>query len=201
MNHHYGRSRFSPLIAPAVSSLIILAPSKQDLSTLSRQIRKNTCHNLLTLASAANIVDVPLFVYSPESRPGQHRLANQLASLPRADFVAGPHAIPWQNATFRDAVASQDRCLLLLTGFWLEHQIVATTLHALADTYEVYIVLDATPARSQGAARLSQDRLIQAGATPVTTSQVVHEWALESLDISKRAALNALLRSRSKANR
>ncbi len=68
-------------------------------------------------------------------------------------------------------------------------------LHALADSYDVYFALDASPAKMQAAARLSQDRLIQAGATPVVVSQVIHEWALESADSEKTARLNALLLS------
>jgi hypothetical protein len=81
----------------------------------------------------------------------------------------------------------------VLAGFWLEHEVVANALHALADSYDVYFVLDASPARMQAAAQLSQDRLIQAGATPVVVSQVIHEWAIETSDATKSAALNALL--------
>jgi nicotinamidase-related amidase len=85
----------------------------------------------------------------------------------------------------------------VLAGFWLEHQVVATALHALADSYDVYFVLDASPAKMQATVRLSQDRLIQAGATPVVVSQVIHEWSFEAADAAKAAALNQLLLSRS----
>lgn len=115
----------------------------------------------------------------------------------RSPFATGATRDPWQHIPLRDALSQQDRPALVLAGFWLEHQIVATALHALADSYDVYFVLDASPARTQTAVRLSQDRLIQAGATPVVVSQVIHEWSLETADAAKAAALNALLLSRS----
>ena len=106
--------------------------------------------------------------------------------------MAGEHAFPWQDPLFTESVAREDKPVLVLAGFWLEHQVLATALHALANCYDVYILLDATPARERDAARLSQDRLIQAGATPVVTSQVIHEWSAESNDASRRAALSDL---------
>jgi nicotinamidase-related amidase len=201
MNQRHERPSYSPLIDPAVCSLVLIAPTQQDLASVSRHVRSSVRRNLASVIIAAQIIDVPLFLSSPGPEPGKHGLAKQ---LPRAsshrEFVTGEHAFPWQSAAFTEALAREDRPVLVLAGFWLEHQILATALHALADSYDVYIVHDAAPARARPAARLSQDRLIQAGATPVVTSQVIHEWSLESGDASRRAALSALLAHPSSAD-
>ena len=145
--------------------------------------------------AAAEIINVPMFLTSPGAEPGKHGLIKQLPKVASSyrEFIAGEYAFPWQSPVFTEAVTREDRTTLVLAGFWLEHQILATALHALADSYDVYILLDATPAKERGAARLSQDRLIQAGATPVVTSQVIHEWAAESSDAYRRAALSAFI--------
>ena len=103
------------------------------------------------------------------------------------------HGSPWSHQGFVDALTAEDRSILILAGFWLEHEILSTALHALVESYDVYVLLDATPPRSRLGSEPSRDRLNQAGATLVISSQVIHEWSLETADASKRAALLALL--------
>lgn len=193
MSENLSRPLASPLIAPAACLLILLAPNQRDLTTVSRQLRTNVRKNFARIISAASIVGVPPLVYSPCDHSAKHGFASHLARLPHREFAAGALGLPWQHAPLRNALSDQDRSVLVLAGFWLEHQVVATALHALADSYDVYFMLDASPARMQAAERLSQDRLIQAGATPVVVSQVIHEWSSESADAAKAAALHALL--------
>lgn len=183
----------SPLIAPAACSLILLAPSRRDLTGVGRQVRTTISRNFVRIISAANLVDVVPLLCSPYDETGRHGFARQIAHLRYHEFAVGPTGFPCQHAPLRDALAEQDRPALVLAGFWLEHQVVAAALHALAESYDVYFVLDASPAKMRSAVQLSQDRLIQAGATPVVVSQVIHEWSLEAEDVVKSAALNALL--------
>jgi hypothetical protein len=191
----FAKSTPSPLIAPARCTLVLLAPTRKDLSAIGRRSRGSIRRNFLRSQSAAGIVGVPVFLYSPCPQAAKHGFAAEFAGQPHREFAAEPSRSPWQHKPFRDALSEQDRPILVLAGFWLEHQVVATALHALADSYDVYFVLDASPAKMHAAVRLSQDRLIQAGATPVVTSQVIHEWSLEAADVTKATALNALLLS------
>lgn len=193
MSQFHGKQIASPLIAPTACSLVLLAPTKRDLTAISRQLRTNIRRSFARIVSAANLVDVATFVYSPCDQPAKHGFASHLSNLRHREFAAGPSGFPWQHLPLREALSEQDRPGLVLAGFWLEHQVVATALHALADSYDVYFVLDASPAKMRAAVQLSQDRLIQAGATPVVASQVIHEWSLETADAARVAALNALL--------
>jgi hypothetical protein len=172
-----------------------LAPTQRDLTTISRLQRTSVRRNFARIISAANVVGIAPFICSPCSQPAKHGFASHFAKLTHREFPAGSLGLPWQHAPLRGALSEQDRSALVLAGFWLEHQVVATALHALADSYDVYFMLDASPAKMQAAVRLSQDRLIQAGATPVVVSQVIHEWSLESADAARATALNALLLS------
>lgn len=192
MYQHIGRPSTSPLIAPTACSLVLLAPDRQDLTTMRRQLRTTVRRNFIRIVAAANVVGVAPFVCSPCNQPATHGFTSDLVKLAHREFAAG-FGLPWRHVPLRDALSDQDRSVLVLAGFWLEHQVVATALHALADSYDVYFVLDASAAKMQAAVRLSQDRLIQAGATPVVVSQVIHEWSVESADAAKTAALNTLL--------
>lgn len=187
----------SPLITPAVCSLVVIVPTQRDLASLRRSQRESVQKNLLAITSAANITSVPIFVFSFSSKPKTHAFAREFRLTKHSEFLGEDHAFPWQSSSFKDAVAAKGRYAIVLAGFWLEHQVIATALHALADSYDVYVAIDASPARMRSAAPLSQDRLIQAGATPVATSQVIHEWSLELSDVSGRARLRPFLLSQS----
>ena len=108
-------------------------------------------------------------------------------------FLSASGEVPWSNATFVEALDRLDCSVLVLAGFWMEYEILTTALHARCDRYDVYIPVDAAPGRSPLEVALSRDRLLQAGATPVVTSQVLREWRLEVPEPAKRSALSSLL--------
>jgi len=138
-------------------------------------------------------MNVPIFLCSPGLQPGQHGFVEQLRRTSYREFSATGHNSSWQSVAFTEALKREDRPVLVLAGLWLEHEVLATALHAVADSFEVYIPVDATPARRKTAVLVCQDRLIQAGGTPVVTSQIIHEWLLEAPDTDKRDALTRLL--------
>ena len=192
MNQRSKRPSTSPLIDPALCCLVLIAPTQSDLTCISHKVRTGLRRNLLALISAADVMNVPIFLCSPGHHPGDHVFVEHLRRTRHREFTATGHTFAWQNIAFTEALTHEDRPVLVLAGFWLEHQIVATALHALADSYEVYI-FDATPAQSKPAVVVCQERLFQAGVAPVVTSQIIHEWLLEAPDTHKRAALTELL--------
>jgi nicotinamidase-related amidase len=62
-----------------------------------------------------------------------------------------------------------------VAALWTEVCLALPVLCALAEGYEVYIVTDASGGVSQEAHQMAIQRMIQAGATPVTWMQVALE--------------------------
>ena len=183
----------SPLVDPAVCSLVVIAPTSADFAALPLPVRNPLHGRFATLSTAATIVGVPVFVWSPASNLKEHALVDEMGRGEAREFLAGDHLSPWLNREFVDALCAADRAVLVLAGFWLEHEVVATALHALAESYDVYIPVDATPPRAPIAEQATRARCLQAGATPVTASQVIHEWSLEAPEATQRTALFSLL--------
>jgi nicotinamidase-related amidase len=77
---------------------------------------------------------------------------------------------------------------LFLGGFWLDDNVTFAALGALADGYDVHVMLDVAVARREEAREAAIERLIQAGVVPTTAVQVVSEWAttIESADTRNR---------------
>ena len=178
-------------IDPEVCGLVLLAPDRQAYASLREPVRQRLARNLSALTAAARIMQVPVFVSRPEDNGDL--FASHLA--PGADYrhlPAGPHPSPWLHPDFIAALDKEDRTGLLLAGFWLEYQVLATGLHALAASYDVFVLLDLAPAQSKAAAQPSHHRLMLQGARPVVTAQVIHEWSLAAAP-DERASLEALL--------
>ena len=184
----------SPLMDPSVCAVVLIAPVARGLDSTIAVIRSDLQRTLSVITKAASIADVPVFILSHDAQQQGVTLPTDIGiAPPRGQFIVQEHGSPWAHEGFVDALAAVDRSILILAGYWLEHEILSTALHALVESYDVYVLLDATPPRSRHASEPSRDRLNQAGATPAISSQVIHEWSLETADAVKRAALLSLL--------
>ena len=99
----------------------------------------------------------------------------------------------WSGSGLHGALAAQPRSSLILAGFWLETTVTFLALPALASGFEVFVLMDATPASADTSARPAADRLLQAGAVPITTRQLIAEWIEASSDGGGRSALSRLV--------
>jgi nicotinamidase-related amidase len=183
----------SPLMDPLVCALAVVAPHPQELEAHEPGI-SNHQRTLGAVTQAAHIANVPVFSLCSAEHENKKALWARLPmTSSHRQFVLEEHCSPWSHRGFVDALAGEDRSILILAGYWLELQILATALHALAEGYDVCVLLDATLTRCPHASQPARERLSQAGATPVVTSQVIHEWTLEAPDTAKREALDSLL--------
>jgi hypothetical protein len=169
----------SPLIDPAVCGLVAIFSSQTGM-------RGNYRRNTEALIAASQSISVPMFVCCRDVSLVTNVAAHRTFSFEAYDCI-------WKNEAFREALDAANLSTLVLAGCWLDREVTVAALHALADCYDVYIPIDASPIRSRGAARLAEARLLQAGATPILTEQILHEWALETSNPAHRAALTALV--------
>jgi nicotinamidase-related amidase len=184
----------SPLLDPSVCALVLIAPDTYERASTDPSIRTIYERTTVAITTAADIAHVPVFVLSGSPLEEKEPSLLAVSSTPsRRRFVFEEHTSPWSHKPFVKALAAQDRSILILAGFWLEYEILATALNALIESYDVYVLVDATPPRSRFAAEVARERLSQAGGTPVTTSQVINEWSFETADNSTRSALTSLL--------
>ncbi|WDV56203.1 hydrolase [Streptomyces coeruleorubidus] len=134
------------------------------------------------LAKAARAFDVPVVLSTVAAESFSGPLLPQLADVfPEQKIIDRTTMNAWEDLDFVEAVKSTGRRKLVLAGLWTEVCIVLPTLSALAQGYEVYVVTDASGGVSPQAHEHAVQRMIQAGAVPVTWVQVLLElqrdWA------------------------
>lgn len=74
----------------------------------------------------------------------------------------------WEHPEFRAAIARTRRKKLVIAGLWTEVCVAFPTLDALRAGYEVYVVADAIGGVSQVAHESAMQRMVQAGAIPIS---------------------------------
>jgi hypothetical protein len=187
------RISHSPLIDPTVCAVIMMAPAAHDLLSISPDVPARHHQTNATITQAAGVLDVPIFTLLWRPEPQDLAVAGEPSHASPRQFLLEEYQCPWLNRAFVEALSSEDSSVLIVGGFWLEHEILGTALHALAACYEVAILADITPPRQAPAARAAGERLVQAGATPIVTSQLIREWMVAAPAGPKREALRALL--------
>jgi nicotinamidase-related amidase len=87
----------------------------------------------------------------------------------------------WEDAAVIDAVNSIGRERLVMAGLWTSVCIVGPVLSALDEGFDVYVITDASGDISEEAHERAVERMVQAGAKPITALQYLLElqrdWA------------------------
>ncbi|MEU9336679.1 hydrolase [Streptomyces sp. NPDC048290] len=134
------------------------------------------------LAKAAQVFAVPTVLSTVAAESFSGPILPQLAAVdPDNPVVDRTTMNAWEDEAFVAAVRATGRSKLVIAGLWTEVCVVGPVLSALSQGYEVYVVADACGGVSPEAHEHALQRMVAAGAVPVTWVQVLLElqrdWA------------------------
>ncbi|WP_416139274.1 isochorismatase family protein [Halomonas sp. HK25] len=101
------------------------------------------------------------------------------------------------NPAFAAALAEIGKRQVVLCGTEAHICVMQTGLGLLAAGYEVYWLVEACASRRAGEARLARERMMQAGAVPVSADMVAYEWLHRCDDERFKQAHRRFLKGRS----
>lgn len=158
-----------------VVTLIDLQP--QMLFGVGNFDRQSIINNNLVLAKAAQVFDVPVVLSTVETMSFSGHLWPQIqAVFPDVTPIERSTMNSWDDPNFVAAVKKTAKKKIVLAGLWTETCVALPTVQALHDNYEVYVVEDCCGDVSELAHRNAMQRVVQAGAIPVTALSVMLEW-------------------------
>jgi nicotinamidase-related amidase len=139
------------------------------------------------LGRVATTFQVPVVlttVYVKHGMSGTNpELRDALPGVPEIDRTT---MNSWEDPEFRAAVERTKRKKLIIAGLWTEVCVAFPTLDALRDGYEVYFVVDAIGGVSRTAHEAAVQRMIQAGATPISVlglaCELQRDWGRPGAD-------------------
>ncbi len=108
------------------------------------------------------------------------------AALPGVPEIDRSGVNAWEDPDFRAAIESSGRRKVVIAGLWSEVCLAFPTLDMLREGYEVFPVADAVGGISAVAHERAFERMIAAGAQPVTAisfgAELMRNWARSDAD-------------------
>ena len=149
----------------------------QMLFGVSNFDRQSIINNTVALAKASRVFDVPLVLSTVETHNFSGNLWPQVhAVFPTQTPIERSSMNAWDDQNFVAAIKATGRKKIVLAGLWTEVCVAFPSVQAIHDGYEVYVVEDCCGDVSQLAHDNAMKRVIQAGAKPVTSLQVMLEF-------------------------
>ncbi len=162
----------------AENSALILIDYQPGLVDGTHSIRREALvNNVVALAKAAKMFDVPVILSTIAVEAGYQEptIPELLEVLPGVTPIDRTAVNAWEQPEFRAAVEATGRRKLIIAGLWTEVCLVFPALDMLMEGYEVYAVSDASGGTSVDAHQRGMERVVQAGAAPVTWEAVMAE--------------------------
>ena len=172
-----GHREYPGLLSATNSALLLIDFQPQMVFGVQSVDRQTLINNVVALAKSAKVFNVPtvLTTVFAENFSGKF-IPEVQAVFPDVKPIDRTWINAWEDDNFQRAVQDTGRKKLVMAALWTEICLTHPALCALADGYEVFCVVDASGGSSAVAHDMGVQRMIQAGAIPVTWAQVMSEW-------------------------
>ncbi|MEV5546526.1 hydrolase [Streptomyces sp. NPDC052309] len=165
------------LLTPRNAALVVIDFQPVQVSSIASMDRQLLVNNVVGLAKIGRAYGLPIVhstvnVETGLNKPPIPQLRQVLDGLPTYDRTS---INAWEDREFVEAVKATGRRKLIMAALWTEACLTFPTLDALREGYEVYPVVDAVGGTSLTAHEAALRRVEQAGARPITWTQLLCE--------------------------
>jgi nicotinamidase-related amidase len=186
---------YNRLYTPYDTALVLIDFQPQMLFGVANADRATLINNATLLAKVAKEFGVPTVITSVETEGFSGYVIPQLLDVfPGQEVIERSSMNSWDDAGFRKAIEATKRKRILLTGLWTEVCIAWPAIDMLGAGYDVFVVEDCCGATSQAAHDAALSRMVQAGATRLTSIAALLEWQRDWANKEHYDALMALLK-------
>lgn len=158
-----------PLLTPQNAVLALIDYQPEQYAGVHSVVHGELLAHVTMLGRIATTFELPVVlstVYVKHGMSGTNvELREALPGVPEIDRTT---MNSWEDPEFRAAVERSGRKKLIIAGLWTEVCVAFPTLDALRAGYEVYVMVDAIGGVSRTAHESAMQRMIQAGATPIS---------------------------------
>jgi nicotinamidase-related amidase len=173
-----GRTLLSP-----TDHIIILIDFQSQMAFATKSIDPVTLRNNAALvANAAKIFNVSTIATTVAEKTFSGPMFDEIkAAFPKAKFFDRTTMNAWEDKAVIEEVNRIGKGRIVVAGLWTSVCIVGPSLSALDQGFEVHVIADACGDVSAEAHERAMERMIQAGARPMTSLQYLLElqrdWA------------------------
>ena len=157
------------LLTPQNAVLALIDYQPEQYAGVGSVAHDELLAHVTMLGRVATAFELPVVlstVYVKHGMSGTNKeLLEALPGVPELDRTT---MNSWEDLEFRAAVERTGRKKLLIAGLWTEVCVAFPTLDAIGAGYQVYVVADAIGGVSKAAHESAMQRMLQAGAIPIS---------------------------------
>src|SRR5450631_4852470 len=174
--------RTDPLLTPANSTLVVIDYQPNQINTVKSMDTELLVRNIVSVARLGKTYGLPIVLSTVNAAAGQGATLAAIKSVLSDNVEIDRSQInSWEDVEFRKAVEATGRKKLILCALWTEVCLAFPALDALRAGYEVFPVVDAVGGTSLEAHRAGLERVVQAGAQPISwvslACELQRDWA------------------------
>ncbi|MDQ0061616.1 hydrolase [Paenibacillus harenae] len=167
----------SDLLTAENSAVILVDHQPQMLFGVQSADRQTIISNTVALAKTAKVFNAPIILTTVAAESFSGPIHPHIQDVfPDQKPIDRTNMNSWEDENFVSAVKQTGRKKLIMAALWTEVCLAFPTVSAIKDGYEVYIVTDASGGTTTEAHDMAVQRMIQAGAIPVTWMSVLLEY-------------------------
>jgi nicotinamidase-related amidase len=174
--------RADPLLTPANSALVVIDYQPSQIGTVKSMDTELLLRNIVSVARLGKAYGLPIVLSTVNVAGGQGPTLPAIkAVLSDNDEIDRTQINSWEDVEFRKAVEATQRKKLIICALWTEVCLAFPSLDAMRAGYEVFPVVDAVGGTSVEAHRAGLERIVQAGAQPISwvslACELQRDWA------------------------
>jgi len=163
-------------------TLLLMGYQPRMLFSVKSMDSETLVNNAIGLAKTAKAFKIPTVATSlSEKNFSEHIFSPLQKVLSPLSVIDHTTLSPWEDSRIVEAVKKTRHEKLVIAGLWTEICVAFSTIKALESGYTVYVVADACGGTTKIAHKTAMQRMIQAGAIPITWLQFLLElqrdWA------------------------
>jgi nicotinamidase-related amidase len=170
------RNGLDSLLRPEESVLVLIDHQAYQMSSLHSHDPQTVVNNATALAKLAKAFNVPTILTSVLAERGGLLFKPITDVFPGQEVLDRTWVNTWQDQRVVDAVKATGRKQLIIAGLWTEVCVAMPVIQALGEGWDVTVITDASGGVSTESHQVAIQRMIAAGANPMTWMALAGEW-------------------------
>ncbi len=167
---------FHGMLTPGDSALALIDFQPAMFSGVNSHDRTTIVQNVQIIGEAARLFKVPTILSTVAADTFSGAMIPEVTGIfPGYKPIDRTSITAWLDPGFRGAIEKSGKKRIVVAGLWTEACVLFPTLDMLEAGYEVYVPTDACGDVTVEAHERAVERLVQAGAVPITSLQFLFE--------------------------
>ncbi len=133
-------------------------------------------NNVTALAKAGKLFNIPTIITTVEEGFSGHCIESLQNIFPEIKPIPRSGMNSWDSEEFRKAIKATGKKNIIVSGLWTEVCVCWPTLSMIDEDFNVFVVVDACGGLSETIHETAVMRMVQAGAVPVSSLQMMFEF-------------------------